>query len=349
MKAQKYYAPGDIRLEELPDPRPTPRTMVLEILSCAICGSDLKSYKKGNPRIEPPVVLGHEFVARVAEVGGEVTDYAPGDRVTMCTTITCGKCRQCISGLRNLCQRKKPVSYAFDGAYAQLMGVPEIAMPFVLRVPEDMPADTGTLAEPLSCVLNGIEVVNLAPGETVLVIGAGPMGAMNAQAAKAKGAGRVIVTDPVASRLEMARRLGADVTVDVSKPGCEARIMDATGGRGADVVIVTAPVPAVQAESINYATEGGRINLFASLPPSESVVPFDTRTIHYKELVVTGSTDSRREQMEEAIDMLAAGDISADVFITHRLPLEKLLDGLALMERRESLKVVIHPNGTPEP
>jgi L-iditol 2-dehydrogenase len=212
-----------------------------------------------------------------------------------------------------------------------------------------MPADTGTLAEPLSCVLNGFEVVHLAAGETVLVIGAGPMGALNAQAAKAKGAGRVIVTDPVASRLEMAAALGVDVTIDVSKPDYPKLIMDATGGRGADVVIVTAPVPAVQSESIDYAVEGGRINLFASLPPAEAVVPFNTRTIHYRELIVTGSTDSRREQMEEAIDMLAAGSITADAFITHRLPLEKLLDGFGLMERRESMKVVIHPNGTPSP
>lgn len=345
MRAAVYDGPGKLAVRDAPDPAPTPDNMVLRIRACTICGTDLKLFTVGNPRCKPPRIIGHELVGEVVHVGERVDGFRCGDRVTLATSIACNRCDYCSRGLENLCPHLKCVSYDFDGAFAELMEAPPEAIRGgnALRVPETIPDKAAALAEPLSCVVNAQKIAGVKQGQTVVVIGAGPLGCLNAEVAKAFGARRVIVTQRSPRRLELARKLPGIEVIDVSRGDAVEQVLDLTGREGADVVIAAAPTAASQQEALAMARKGGVVNLFASLPKGESVIQVDTRLIHYGQIAVTGASDSRPCDLRDALALLEAGKIAADVLVTHELPLERILDGLELMRNRIGLKIAILP------
>ena len=347
MKAAVYYAPGDIRVEERPEPAPTTDNLIVQVRACAICGTDLKLATIGNPRCHPPRIIGHEMVGEIVHAGADVPWFAPGERITLATTVACGNCPYCDRGLGNMCPNAKPISYDFDGAFAQYVAIPPMALAGgnVIKLPEAVPDDAAALSEPLSCAINAQELAGLKASDRVLIVGGGPLGALHAEVAKALGAADVMVVQRSEPRLSLLRRLRDVHVIDGAAEDVAMVVKERTEGLGADVVIVCAPSREAQEQAIGLARKGGAISLFASLPKGASDITLDSRIIHYGELRVVGASDSRPEHVTRAVQMMAAGKIDWERLITHRLPLAEIHAGLKLMQEKQSLKVLIYPSG----
>ncbi len=332
-------------VKEVDAPPLEPGGLMVKIEACAICGSDLKTLRLGNPRFEPPQIIGHEFVGTVVEIGEGVEGFALGERVTMATSISCGRCDLCHRGLGNLCADMVRISADFPGAFAQFMPIPAIAVRRgnVLKVPDSLSNEAGALAEPLSCVINSQQIAGVGAGHTVVVIGAGPMGIMQAEAAKAHGATRVIITQRSSPRLEMAKQFDVEAVIDAKNEDAVARVLELTGGLGADVVMVSAPSRQAQEQALEMAQKSGVVNLFASLPRDEAYLSLNSRLIHYGQIAVTGASDSAPQHVELALKLLDAGQINTEKLITHRVSLDDIEDGFKAMRDKVSLKVVVCP------
>jgi len=347
MKAAVYYAPGDIRVEDRPEPVPTADNLIVKIHCCAICGTDLKLATVGNPRCHPPRIIGHELVGLVTHVGSQVQGFAVGERVTLATTVACGHCQYCVLGLGNMCPNAKPISYDFDGGFAEYLAIPPMALAGgnVIKVPDSVADEAAALSEPLSCGINAQEIAGVQAGDNVLIIGGGPLGALNAELAQASGAAKVMIVQRSEPRLSLLRKIDRVIVVDGAREDVKAVVEAHTAELGADVVIVCAPNREAQEASIQYARKGGAISLFASLPKSDSDITLDSRLVHYGELRLFGASDSRPEHVRKAVRLMADGKIDVAPIITHRIGLKDIHTGLELMEHKKSLKVLVYPAG----
>jgi len=347
MQAVVYYGPGDVRVEERPEPAPAADNLVVRVRGCCICGTDLKLATIGNPRCHPPRIIGHEMVGEIIHAGAGVLGFAPDERITLATTVACGHCPYCDRGLGNMCPNARPISYDFDGAFAPLVAIPPMALAGgnVIKVPDAVSDDAAALSEPLSCAINAQELVGVKAGDRVLIIGGGPLGALHAEVAKALAAADVMIVQRSEPRLSLLRKLRDVRVIDGAAEDVADVVRERTEGLGADVVIVCAPSREAQEQAIGLARKGGAISLFASLPKGASDITLDSRLIHYGELRVVGASDSRPEHVTRAVQMMAEGRVDWERLITHRLPLSEIHAGLALMQNKQSLKVLVDPKG----
>jgi L-iditol 2-dehydrogenase len=346
MKAIVYHAPQDIRVDELPDPTCGDQELLVDVDACAVCGTDLKTFHHGNPRITPPLTMGHEFTGRVAQVGARaVGGFAAGDRVVMATSISCGKCFYCSRGWTNLCVSLAPMGFTYPGGMAERVVIPAQALAngHVVKTPQDMPAEHAALAEPVSCAVNSIGQCEMEEGATVLVLGAGPLGLMNACVARALGAGKIILSEISPPRLAQAKGFGIDVLINPMEEDLAARVMAETDGLGADVAIVAAPAAQPQEQAVHLVRKRATVVLFASLPKDNCILQMDSRAIHYGELRVVGTSDSTAKHVEQAIALLASGRVPAEKLATHLLPLDEIHQAFELMKSGEALRVVVRP------
>lgn len=345
MKAVVFYAPGDIRTEEVNNPVCSEDEILVKIDTCAVCGSDMKAATSGNLRIKPPRIMGHEFTGIIVQTGKKINGYRTGDRVVMATSISCGKCYYCRHGYQNLCIDLSPMGYSYDGGMAEYVTIPARAIinGHLLTVPPSVPAEIACLAEPVSCAVNAVEQCHVRPGDTILVIGAGPMGILNACTAKAYGASKIILAELNGNRLKQCEQFHFDRLVNPAEEDLKQVVMDETEGYGADVVIVTAPAATPQEQALDLVRKQGSVMLFASLPIGKNILSMDSRLIHYKELRVLGSSDSTPEHVRIAVGILSSGTFPAAQIVTHRLPLEGIQKAFELMRSGESLRVVLNP------
>ena len=345
MKAAVYYGPADIRVEDRPEPKAQADNLIVEVICCAICGTDLKLATVGNPRCHPPRIIGHEMVGRIVHVGSDVRGFSTGERITLATTIACGSCPICESGLGNLCPDAKPISCDFDGAFAERLGVPPEALRGgnVIKVPDSVPDEAAALSEPLSCAINGQTLAGVKADDAVLIVGGGPLGAIHAELAKALGAKEVMIAELAETRLSLLRKLKGLIVIDGANQNVGSIVKERTAGLGADVVIVCAPSRQAHEQAIQYVRKGGSLSLFASLPKGASEITLDSRAIHYGELRVVGVSDSRPEHVAKAVELMAQGKLDAESLVTHRVPLEKIHEGLELMKNKQSLKILVVP------
>ncbi len=345
MKAAVYYGPGDVRVEERPNPVEIDDNLVAKVEACAICGTDLKIATAGNPRCHPPRIIGHEMVGTIEHVGKDVEGFAVGERITLATTVACGACPICEKGLQNMCPNAKPISYDFDGAFAEKIAIPPQALAGgnVIKVPDGVPNEAAALSEPISCALNAQELADVGEGDTVLVVGGGPLGALHAEVAKALGAAKVMIVQRSEPRLSMLRKLDGIRVIDGAKEDVLSVVQEETDGLGVDRVIVCAPSREAMEQSLQYARKGGTISLFSSLPSGASDITFDSRLLHYSELRVVGASDSRPEHVQKAVDLMKAGELSVDNIVTHTVPIADWHQGLELMKTKASLKVLVVP------
>ncbi|MBT7170881.1 MAG: alcohol dehydrogenase catalytic domain-containing protein, partial [Phycisphaerales bacterium] len=189
MKAVVYHGPGDVRVQDMPVPTCEAGGILVQVDACAVCGSDLKTYKVGNPRMRTETVMGHELSGIIRKISPEAdaSDLAVGDRIVMATSVACGECLYCKRGWRNLCKDIKPMGFYFNGGMAEWCAIPALAVSggHVVKVPEGLKPEYAALAEPISCAVNSVEQCNIEEGDVVLVMGAGPMGLLNAAVARA--------------------------------------------------------------------------------------------------------------------------------------------------------------------
>lgn len=345
IRAVVFHAPGDVRVENVPMPECGPGELRVWVDACAVCGSDLKAWKVGNPRIRPPMTMGHEFTGLIETVGDGVADFDVGDRIVMATSIACGDCAYCRMRHPNLCENLAAMGFHHPGGMAQFVVIPAqgVTNGHVIKVPAGVTALRAALAEPLSCAVNAAEICHIKRGDTVVVVGAGPMGILNGCVARQFGARQVIMAEINPARLEQARSFGFDLLIDPGTEDLVARVRDVTGGLGADVVIVAAPAVSPQEQAPMLARKRGTICLFASLPKGDSSITLDSRLIHYGELSLVGSSDSTPDQVGRAVRMLADPSFPADRLVTHVLDLDDIHEAFKLMERGEALRAVLRP------
>lgn len=345
MQAVMYYGIKDIRIETILQPECGPGEVRVKVDACAVCGTDLKSYFNGNPRIKAPLPIGHEFTGLIDVVGENVIGFANGERVVMATSISCGECYYCRRGWTNLCQNLAPMGFTYPGGMAEYVTIPARAIQngHVIKIPAGIDPVFASLAEPVSCAVNAAENCAIQPGDTVVVVGAGPMGILNACVAREFGADQVILTDINPKRLSQAASFGLDFLVDPSSQDLGKIVRERTGGVGADVVIVAAPASPPQEEALKYVRKRGTVCLFASLPPGKNLLSLDSRAIHYGEVRVIGSSDSTPEHVQKAVELLMLNRIHAEKLVTHREPLEGIFKAYDLMQSGEALRVVLEP------
>lgn len=263
----------------------------------------------------------------------------------MATSISRGRCDFCNRGLNNLCNKLSPISYDYPGAFAEYMAIPAegIRGGSVLKVPDNLTDDEGALSEPLGCVINGQIIARASLGDTVVVIGAGPIGCLHVEVAKAREAARVILVEVSETRLRMVPSFKVDELINATEVDPVLKIMGLTDNKGADVVIVAAPSKKAQEDSLRMAKKNGMVNLFASLPKEGPYIRINSRLVHYGQISITGASDSTPVHQRLSLDMLSRGMINTRDLITHQLPLDDLIEGLDILQRGEGLKIVIHP------
>jgi L-iditol 2-dehydrogenase len=285
------------------------------------------------------------MVGRITHIGSDVQGFSTGQRITLATTVACGTCLICSLGLGNLCPDSKPISYDYDGAFAQRLAVPPAAIRGrnVITVPDSVPDDAAALSEPLSCAINAQEIAGVKSGDTVLIVGGGPLGAIHVELAKALGAKQVMISELAKERLALLAGLKGVQLIDAANEDVAAIVKDRTAGLGADVVIICAPARQAHEQALQYARKGGSVSLFASLPKGSSDITLDSRAIHYGELRVVGVSDSRPQHVAKAVALMAQGKLDAQSLVTHRVPLEKIHEGIDLMKNKQSLKVLVKP------
>lgn len=313
MKAVYYYAPGDIRTEEAKKPQVGANEMLLKVRATAICGTDLRIYKYGHFKIPEGEkrVLGHELAGEIAEVGANVKGYKVGMRVAVPPNVGCGNCPMCLKGFNQLCPDYDAFGISMDGGFQEYMLIPASAIERgnVIEIPDSLSYEEAALTEPFSCTYNAYKALKTEPGDTVLVIGAGPIGACHVMINKLAGACKIIVADISQKRLDEMDKFGADVKINSAQKDLKQEIMKETAGFGVDVVITANSVPELQALALELAAPRGRINFFGGMPKGKEMVSLNTNLIHYKELIALATTGSSLEDFYTSLQIASSGKI----------------------------------------
>jgi L-iditol 2-dehydrogenase len=331
MRAAVHAGIGEIRLEACPAPRIGQGELLLRVLGCGLCGSDLAKLRAPAPR---PAVLGHEVVGEVAEAGAGAGDFRAGERVVVAHHVPCAACHYCRRGSVSMCRAFK-ASNLDPGGFAEYVRVPaENVRHVTFRVPAGMPDTVASFTEPLGCCARAIRRAAVVAGDTVAVAGLGAMGCLLLQLARRRGA-CVIGIDPLPARRALAESLGAEAAVAPEE--VRGAIADRSEGRGADVVVLAAAAPALVRAALDWVRDGGAVHLFVG----EGDAPVPLGEIYKRELTLSATYSSSPADLAEAFDLLRSGEIRVDELCSHRLPLERLADAVALMERREALKVFV--------
>jgi L-iditol 2-dehydrogenase len=345
MIAATYTQGTGFAVTDVPAPHIGADEILVQVRGTAICGTDTKIVRSGGRRLKAGqrIVLGHEFVGTVSEVGASVQGVAVGARVGVAPNFGCGHCDECIRGLANMCADFSAFGIDRDGSHAASVRIPAAALAQgnVVEVPAGVPWAEAALAEPLSCVLNAQRSVNLAAGETVVIYGLGPMGLLHVILAAATGASRIIAVDPDARRLVAARAVGASVTIDSSRESVTERVLGETGGRGVDVAFTAAPVAGIVTEALTLLAPFGRLCLFAGLVRGQSDVTLDANLIHYRNLAVTGTTGGGNADYRAALRLIASGRVNVRPVISHTFPLAQLREAYDTALGGQGLKIVL--------
>lgn len=336
---------GCAAVENIPEPEIPRDGLVVKIHNATLCGTDFRTFMKGNGKITPPRVLGHEMAGTVSAVGPEAKmhGFSEGDRVTMAPAIGCGACWPCSTGHTNMCDNLMTMGFQHDGSFAEYMAVPghALAMGNVMAIPDGIGFDEACLAEPSACVLTSHEYLNIGPDDYVVVYGSGFIGCMHAEFALSAGARKVIMVEIADSRIETAKRMIPSVEcVNPNLRSTVEAVRELTDGRGANVVVTALSVPSSHTEAQQIASKMGRISLFGGLA-GESRGFLDSNLIHYKELCVYGVHATTPALVRRALDTVASGKVDMKKYISHHYPLREIVDGFIAIRDENAMKVVL--------
>ena len=348
MKAAFLTDPKQLEIREIDDPPLPDDGLILSVVACGVCGSDLRRWKEGPPEGVGGAIPGHEVAGVVEAVGAAVTDYAPGDRLALAPDVHCSDCYYCQRGLTNLCENLEFVGITptYPGGFAERMAVPGrvLRRGIVHRVPEGLSLFHAALSEPCSSVLAAHKRACTGVEDTVVVMGAGPIGCLHVALAKARGA-RTIISEPVDVRRAMARRFGPDAVVDPFNEDLGACVRELTDGVGADIVICANPVAATQTQAVEIVRKRGRVVLFGGLPKANPMTTLDGNRIHYDEIEVVGAFSYPPTTHALALDVLDRGLIPAEEIITDTFPLDRVQEAFETAASGGALKILITTEG----
>ena len=325
MKAARMYGINDIRIEDIKTPLPKDDEVVIKVEAAAICGTDVRMITNGVKDINEnnPRVLGHEFAGVIHSIGKNVKNYKVGQRVSFAPNFGCGHCPQCLKGNGHLCPDYQATGINIDGGFAEYVLIPARAVEDgnICLLKDNVSFEEAAIIEPLSCVYNGFEHADIHKGDVVLIIGAGPIGVMHCTLALMAG-GKVYLNDLSESRLKSAKEIYP--SLNIIQNDLKETIMKETDGQGADVIICACPVPMVQSQALELANIGGRVVFFGGIPTNKEPVELNTNLIHYKQLIVTGTTRASLVQYQKTLQLVEDGKIDLRPLITSHYKLEDI-------------------------
>ena len=342
MKAGVLLSVNDVTYTTIADPELEVGDMLLKVKAATVCGTDIRILRgRKTTGIRYPSVMGHEFAGVVVSTGGN-TQFNVGDAVTVCPQFACGHCEYCVRGAENLCRNMTAMGYEIDGAFAEYVRIPAFGVKSgnVFAVPKALSFEEAALAEPLACVMNGQERVGVRMGDTVAILGAGPIGILHIKLARLSGARMIIVSELNPLRREAALKAGADLAIDPTTDDIFARVKSLTGGLGVDVSIVAIGIPSLANDAIRIVCHRGRVSLFAGFSKGQQA-ELDVNAIHYNELIVTGSFGLTRLLFERALNMIASGQLEMKSLLTHRFALSDIKQALDTAEQGSAIKVAV--------
>ena len=342
MKAAMLYGVKDLRIEDVEIPKVGLGEVLVKVKAATTCGTDLKIFRRGYVEkvIKLPTIFGHEWAGEVVEVGEGLEWPKKGMRIRAGNSAPCLHCTMCQKGKYNLCENM----IWLWGAYAEYIKVPaRMVLVNMQEIPQHVSYEEAAITEPLACVLHGAEEANIKPGDTVTIIGAGPIGLLHLLTAKKFGAGRVISIDLVEDRLNFAERLGADETVNAGKEDVVERVRELTGGYGSDVVIEAIGLPSTWEQALKLVRKGGTVLEFGGCPPGTEI-KVNTEKLHYGELTVRGSFHATPLHFRKALNLIASRTIDVRPLITRKMRLENIREAFdILMTSKKEIKIAIIP------
>jgi threonine dehydrogenase-like Zn-dependent dehydrogenase len=321
--------------------------LLIKVKACNICGTDIKILKYGYHKIKEGEhrILGHEVVGEVVKKGENLSIFNLGDRVAIAPNIGCGHCYLCLAGYNNLCDDYEAFGISLDGGFAEYMKITNKAIigGNLIKIPENLSFLEASINEPFSCVYNAYESLKTGPSDSVLIIGAGAMGLLHLILSKIAGAKKIIVSDISADRLKLAKKYGADITLNPSKINLKEEVFINTGGKGADVIITACSVTSIQEEALDLAAKLGRINFFGGLPEGKDSIMFRSNIVHYRQLNITATTGSTISQFIKSMEILENKKFDIRGLITRTFSLEEIEDAFGKAISGEGLKISIVP------
>jgi len=343
MKAVLFYEPGVIRYEEVYTDEPKQGEVLVKVDTALTCGTDIKTFKRGHPVLiqRTPSGFGHEFSGIVAKTGEGVEDFKEGDRVVAANTAPCLQCYYCKIGRYNLCENLE----FLNGAYAEYITVPErIVRQNLLKIPDHVSFEDAAFTEPLANVVHGFEKTGIEAGQTVGIVGIGPIGLMFVRLAKLRGA-RVIAAGRNPLKLKLAKEFGgADEVIDLRQyPDPEEIIMTMTPeGKGLDAVIEAVGLPEIWERTFNLVRKGGTVHLFGGCK-SGTKIQLDTRRLHYDEIKVISVFHHTPKYVKKALDLISNGQIDTQKLITHRMNISNIHEAIQLHNEGKAIKIALKP------
>jgi L-iditol 2-dehydrogenase len=337
---------GDTALVELPRPECGAEGYLLRILACAVCGTDVKIMRQGHRLVKYPVVPGHELVGEIEAVGERTRQrgypFAAGDRIVMSPGMPCGRCQSCLDGHFHACTSKSGIGFHVPGGFSEYLSLPERAIYSFIKVPESLDSVQATLMEPLACCLHGQYKVPLGPADTVVIIGAGAIGALHAELARVRGAARIIMADVASEKLELVRRLNEQiVAVNSRLEEPEHVVMRETHGEGAELVIIACPSAAVYESALRMCRSGGTVLFFSGFPGQTERLALDVNAVHYRELKILGAFGSVKREQLTSLELLRCQSVRTRRIITHVVELAHFEEALRIIDDGRALKLVL--------
>lgn len=344
MKALLLTGKSQVEYKEVPTPKCPDDGILVRIDAVGLCGSDVRTYTHGHAKVKYPAILGHENAGVIIEVGKNVKDYKVGERIIANPAIPCGRCYYCNHDNRGLCEDLMVFGHDIPGGFAQYMVIPGVGLERgqILRVPDNIELDKIIITELLASVIKAHEQLRTSLGETVVVIGAGPIGCLHVQIAKLRGATTIIMADLNQERLDLCKEFGATHFVDSSKEDLVKKVKEITDGRGADVVVVAAPATQPHQQGLQMLRKEGRLSIFGGLNKDNPWSTLDGNLIHYNRLEIRGAYSYSPANFEKGFNLLKEGKINTSI-ITHKLPLKDMEKGVELIKSGKAIKVVLLP------
>ncbi len=342
MKAAMLHGVKDLRIQEIDVPKADDGEILVKVKAATTCGTDLKIYQRGYVEgvIKLPTVFGHEWSGDIVEVGKGVLYFQKGMRVRAGNSSPCLRCYMCQRGKFNLCE---DMMWLW-GAYTEYIKVPQrIVMLNTQVVPDHVTYEEAAVTEPLACVLHGVEEARVKLGDTVAIIGAGPIGLLHLLTVRKMGAGKVIISDTIGERLQIAQRLGADHTINAKQEDTVQKAKEFTSGYGADVVIEAIGMPATWEQALRMVRKGGTVLEFGGCPPNTEI-KVSTEQLHYGETPVMGAFHTTPAHFRKALNLIASGTIDVKPLITNHMKLRDIKQAFeTLATSKTDIKIAVSP------
>ena len=341
VKAAILLGQGKLEIRETCTPICPSGGVLVNVRACGICSTDVKMVTKGHRALVYPRILGHEISGVVAE--SRTKRFKEGDRVQVGPGLRCAKCSQCLRGSDNQCKDRGILGFTHDGGFAQYVAIPMEgpAVGALTILPGDVSHENATLAEPTACCINAQDRVGIIEGDTVLIIGAGPLGLLHAFVARHNGAKKIVISEVLEDRQATAVRFGADSIINPKKEDLFQAVMNETNEKKLDVVIFACSQTGLDERFIELLAPGGRISIFSGMSPLLSRVMLDLNIIHYNEIIITGSYGCTSRQNSQAISLIASGKFPAGELITGRFTLDNIKEGLEHTSAKTGLKSIV--------